>query len=280
MSDKTGIQYLDATWNPITGCTHAASPGCDHCWAREWHNRWRAAYQKGQTKAEQYAKPFSEIQFWPDRLDQPLHWRKPRDIGVCFGADWMHDGVSVDDIYRIFRVTEMAEQHRFFTLTKRSKRLLKLFATSPALPNVFHGVTVCNQAEMWKAEELLKVPGNLWVSFEPLLFSIDARPLLASGRISLVVIGCESGPNRRLCRLEWILDIVRQCRAASVPCFVKQIPVPMISAGRLREDLELADDPNCNRACSTWDLDCVSNGWRVSHDPAEWPEELRVQEKL
>ena len=87
MSDKTQISYLDAAWNVITGCTHAGSPGCDHCYAKAEHDRRHKAFLAGKKMPPQYAKPFSEIQFHADRLDRPLHWRKARDIGVCFTGE-------------------------------------------------------------------------------------------------------------------------------------------------------------------------------------------------
>jgi protein gp37 len=119
-------------------------------------------------------------------------------------------------------------------------------------PNIYNGLTICNQAETdEKIPQLLKVPGKRWLSIEPMLSAI--RPDLKD--IDFVVVGCETGPKRRPCKLEWVQSLVDQCKAAGVLCYVKQIPVLRMVKG--------------------------SKGTRwidsVSHNPEEWPESLRVR---
>ena len=323
---STGINYLDETWNPITGCSHSGSPGCDHCWARMLHNKRHEAYRRGAKLPKQYAKPFCKIQLLPERLDQPLHWRKPRDIGVVFMGDWMHPQVHLKSVGQIWNVMLNTSRHRYFTLTKRPDRLVawtRAASRTTTWPvgeiwpdHVFHGLTVCNQPEAdEKIPELLKVPGKHWISLEPMLGAVDIEPALPSVRcdgcggygdhvgytheilhhisdrfpeycgkyvetagIDWVALGVESGPNRRYVSIGDMISVVEQCKAANVPCFVKQVPVPAVpksqflSAGLLACIVDGGDIP-------TWDEACAEHGWRVSHDMNEWPEELQVREK-
>ena len=193
----TGINYLDETWNPVTGCTHAGSPGCDNCWARELHERRHKAYRHRekvyggsgiadfQTIPAQYAKPFSEIQFHKKRFDQPLRWRKPRVIGVCFGGDLLHDDVPTREIWRVFSAMRIAPQHTYLVLTKRPERMrgvvreMLMASSKDPDPNVWLGVTVCNQQEADEKipilMELAAMGWHVWVSYEPALGGIGLK---------------------------------------------------------------------------------------------------------
>jgi protein gp37 len=209
------------------------------------------AYLAGKKMPEQYAKPFNVVQFFPDRLEQPLHWKKPRRIGVCFTGDWMDDQVKPEWFNKIWVTMMDCERrklgHQFFTLTKQAKNLSKIRPQVP-MENLYNGVSITDQYDMWMVEELLKVPGKHWISWEPALGPVDfsaffgmfigdpgfIRTIYNAG-INLVIIGCESGPRRRPCKIEWMIDVVHQCQAAGVPVFVKQVEID----GKVCHDINL-----------------------------------------
>ena len=115
MGDKTGIEWTDATWNPVTGCDKV-SPGCDHCYAETFAERWRG------TEGHYFENGF-DVQLRPDKLDMPLRWTKPRKVFVNSMSDLFHDKVSDEYIARVFAVMALAEQHTFQLLTKRHGRM-------------------------------------------------------------------------------------------------------------------------------------------------------------
>lgn len=243
----TGINYLDETWNPVTGCS---GKGCKaHCWAREMAKRFPAIHgtkpnwlmkRESCFSDQVYAVrdgdkpiPFSAVQFHPDRLGKPLHWRKPRRIGVCFMGDWMDDQVKCAWIDQILEVIAACPQHQFFSLTKQPQNLEKKIyghcPESPArelgggdyLPNLYNGVSITDQEDAYmKESDLISIPGKHWLSIEPM---IGVIPFLLLKSIHWVVVGCESGPKRRPMPLEWAYSVVEQCQAAGVPVWVKQI---------------------------------------------------------
>ncbi|MBY9081021.1 phage Gp37/Gp68 family protein [Paenibacillus sp. HN-1] len=211
MGDKTKIEWTDATWNPIVGCSKV-SEGCRNCYAFDLHGQRHTAKQAGKQLPEQYAKPFSEIQLFPDRLDQPLRWRRPRRIFVNSMSDLFHPDVPDEYIDEVFEVMAMCQNHTFQVLTKRPARMLEWFNTvrsrrpiqgqgvctggspfcmgayckthdasvgycgSPwPLPNVWLGVTVENQqAADERIPLLLQTPAAVrFLSCEPLLGSVD-----------------------------------------------------------------------------------------------------------
>jgi protein gp37 len=122
MSDKTGIEWTDATWNPVTGCTEV-SPGCDHCYAKTFAERWRG------TEGHYFEHGF-DVQLRPDKLDQPLRWKKPRKIFVNSMSDLFHDSVPDDYIAQVFAIMAMASQHTFQVLTKRHARMRSLLSST------------------------------------------------------------------------------------------------------------------------------------------------------
>jgi protein gp37 len=128
MSDKTGIEWTDATWNPVTGCTEV-SPGCDHCYAKTFAERWRG------TPGHYFERGF-DVQLRPDKLDQPLRWRKPRKIFVNSMSDLFHDAVPDDYIARVFAVMAYSYWHTFQILTKRHGRMRSLLS-SPEFIELF-----------------------------------------------------------------------------------------------------------------------------------------------
>lgn len=252
----TGINYLDETWNPVTGCS---GKGCKaKCWARDTVNRFPHIHDEHCGLGYISRAPFNRVQFHPSRLDKPLHWRKPRRIGVCFLADWMDDQVKgqwIDDIYTVMMECERRGfGHQFFTLTKQTERLSRAIQPIKPLNNLWNGVSITDQDDDWMIAELLKIPGKHWLSIEPMLGPINyflnyvnrngsiGKTILSS--VDWVVIGCESGAKRRPCQIEWVESVVEQCRAAGVPVWVKQLDI----------------------------------GGKVIHDINKFPEHLRIRE--
>ena len=267
----TNISWTNAVWNPVTGCTKV-SPGCKNCYAEAMTERF---YGKNS---------FENIVLHPDRLDTPLHWKKPRMIFVNSMSDLFHENIPFEFIDRVFAVMALCPQHTFQILTKRPERMREYMSagtftfeaamyslTSPRvmddfvwpLPNVWLGVSVENQKY---ADEriplLLQTPAAIrFVSAEPLLGEIRlvakttfppsggiedwlrfianpyAKEIWVEEMVSKiqwssfdvhfrtvdwVIVGGESGANRRECNPEWIQSIADQCRDAGVACFVKQ----------------------------------------------------------
>lgn len=127
MSATTGIQWTDATWNPVVGCERV-SPGCAHCYAKQIHDMRHKAHGEGKQIAAQYAQPFEVVQLKPERLRQPLSWRKPKKVFVNSVADLFHDDVPDVYIDRVFAVMALAPRHTFQVLTKRAERMRSYMA--------------------------------------------------------------------------------------------------------------------------------------------------------
>ncbi len=211
MSATSKIEWTDATWNPVTGCTQI-SPGCAHCYAKTFAERFRGV------PGHPY-EPGFDLTLRPERLEQPLRWQKPRMIFVNSMSDLFHDGVSDDYIASVFRVMEEASHHVFQVLTKRSERVARL---APALPwpgNVWMGVSVENQRWTSRINDVRKVPAVVrFLSCEPLLGPLD----LNLDTIDWVIVGGESGPRARPMQLDWARSVRDQCLDADVPFFFKQ----------------------------------------------------------
>jgi protein gp37 len=261
MSSKTGIEWTDATWNPITGCT-AISPGCAHCYAKAMAKRLQA---QGQAR---YRDGFA-VKFHQEALKEPLHWTRPRRVFVCSMGDLFHGRVTDRVIDHVFCVMALARQHTFQVLTKRPERMrnyieakaksskwLEVEALSLGfttrfvgldgrdyglvpwpLPNVWVGVTAENQAA---ADErvplLLETPAAVrFVSCEPLLGPVNLRSipetvcqlgkavtwLSPAGELDWVICGSETGGGARPMDLDWARDLRDQCVEAEVPFFYK-----------------------------------------------------------
>lgn len=258
--------HIPETWNFIGGCA-PVSPGCENCWAaRMAATRLKTHQQyKGLTEIVDGTPRWTgKLRFHDEELiRKPLHWMKPRAIFVSSMSDLFHKDVETTLIYDAFRTMEICRKHTFFLLTKRPKRMRSLMngvVTARAVEHRKHiwpGVTVESSDYLGRIEELLEIPAAVrWVSIEPLLSEIDMGPWLSgwSGQksglpeplsgalealadipaLDWVVVGCESGPNRRPCKLEWVESIVEQCKAAGVPVFVKQLDIN----GRVEKDIE------------------------------------------
>jgi len=303
------ISWCKETWNFIGGCTPIAE-GCRNCCAArqaQWlvnmgNKKYAGLVKKG--------KWTGEVRLFPELLDQPLHWREPRAIFPAFMSDLFHEDVPFEFIGQVFAFMMGARQHKYIILTKRIKRAAEFFEwfkqktklTSGAWKHLYLGVSISTQQD---ADELipilLQIPAaHHIVSVEPMLERIDASKYLPPSQakqitsmigregftgksklnsfipnrsISACLIGCESGPKRRPCKLEWVKDLVEQCTSAGVSVHVKQLPMPYC-----RKEYRgkwIGGAPSIEM------IDELSKGRTyVSHDPAEWPEKVRQRDLI
>lgn len=212
MSTATSIEWTEATWNPVTGCTKL-SAGCEHCYAERMARRLKAMGQAN------YSNGFA-VTMHPNSLGIPLGWRKPRMVFVNSMSDVFHEDVTDDFIVRIFETMKAAKQHRFQLLTKRPERLADLPEDLEWPSNVWLGVTV-ERADYMERLELLRgsKAAVKFLSLEPLLGPLGTVDL--SG-IDWVIVGGESGPGARSMDPEWVRGLRDQCVAQQVPFFFKQ----------------------------------------------------------
>lgn len=212
MAQATAIEWTEATWNPVRGCTKV-SPGCKHCYAQTFAERWRGI------PGHPYEQGF-DLRLVPEKLEEPLSWTRPRRIFVNSMSDLFHERVPEDFIRRVFEVMEEATWHTFQILTKRSARVRELAPRLPWPPNVWQGVSVENARYTVRIDDLQQVPAAVrFLSVEPLLGPIPSLPL---DGISWVIVGGESGPKHRPLDPAWVREIRDQCVAARVPFFFKQ----------------------------------------------------------
>ena len=212
VGDQTAIEWTDATWNPVTGCTKISS-GCKNCYAE------RLAFRLQAMGNARYRNGF-ELTLHPDQLTLPLRWREPRRIFVNSMSDLFHDDVPEEFIRRAFDIMREAHWHVFQVLTKRAARLAELARRLPWPSNVWQGVSVENARYTSRVAYLVKVPAAVrFLSVEPLLGPIPELPL---DGIDWVIVGGESGPGHRPMRPEWVRAIRDQCDAARVAFFFKQ----------------------------------------------------------
>ena len=234
MSDKSTIEWTDATWNPVTGCTKI-SAGCANCYAERFAERWRGiqghAYEQG-----------FDLKLWPERLKIPHGWRKPRKIFVNSMSDLFHDDVPREYIKDVFQTMALCPRHTFQVLTKRAARLWILRDELDWPDNVWAGVSVENAAARKRILFLRDVPAAVkFLSCEPLLGPL---PNMYLEGIDWVIVGGESGPKARPIKIEWVRDIMDQCRAAGIPFFFKQWGgTRPKSNGRLLDGREYSEFP-------------------------------------
>ena len=279
----TKIQWTDETWNPLRGCSRV-SEGCRNCYAEKMAARFDGpglAYA-GLTKDRKWN---GRVTFIADKLDQPLHWKKPRRIFVNSMSDLFHENVPDEWIDRIFAVMALSPQHVFQVLTKRPDRMCKYLQLKRyPLPNVWLGVSVEDQETADRRIPILldTQAAIRWVSYEPALGPVDlthitvetrwaqksfdalesdsvAEPNANATSLDWVVVGGESGPGARPCDLEWVRHVVQQCKNAGVPCFVKQLGAKLYDSYQPPFLDPIVKD-------------------RKGGDPSEWPEDLRVRE--
>jgi protein gp37 len=212
MAGPSRIEWTEASWNPVTGCTKA-SPGCFNCYAERMAKRLQAMGQPN------YRDGF-RVALHPAVLDAPLNWSRSQLIFVNSMSDLFHEDVPLDFIQKVFTVMSRARQHNFQVLTKRSERLDALAKKLPWPSNVWIGVSVESADYAYRIEHLRHVPARTrFVSFEPLL--ADAGKLDLTD-IHWAIVGGESGPGARPMQPEWAIAIRDQCVQQSVPFFFKQ----------------------------------------------------------
>lgn len=214
MANRTGISYLTRTWN-VTSGRSPVGDGCDHCWAANWHKRFRGG-------------DFS-VKMYPEKLGDPFRWRKPRIVGVSFMGDLFHDQVPDEYIFRVCDTIANAPHHHYLLLTKRWERMARM--VQPMLRHlrangdpVWWGFTAWDndsaKAVAKIAESCFLQSDHVWLSLEPLLGPVDLGADI--GFFNWVVASCESGANRRPARGEWFDDIRAECKQAGVPFYLKQ----------------------------------------------------------
>lgn len=212
MADRSAIEWTEATWNPVTGC-HQISPGCAHCYAKTFAERWRGV------PGHPYEQGF-DLRLWPERLEQPLRWKRPRVIFVNSMSDLFHEDIPFEYIEQVFEVMVRAEHHTFQVLTKRHDRLAELAPLLPWPANVWMGVSIENRRFVHRADRLREVPSAVrFISAEPLLGQLTELDL--SG-IDWLIAGGESGHRHRPPNEAWITDLRDRCVTAGVAFFFKQ----------------------------------------------------------
>ena len=317
----SNIEWTDTTWNPVVGCT-PVSPGCLNCYAAQLAGTrlanipsQRESYA-GLTVLRDGRQVFNgSVRCLPERLAEPLKWRKPRMVFVNSMSDLFHEAVPFEFIDRVFAVMALCPQHTFQVLTKRPERMAEYMtdigthervqiAAQPyckgrefdlrtwPLPNVWLGTSVEDQARAdLRIPHLLRCPAAVrFLSCEPLLGPVDLSAFFGGKYVGLpgdvvhpnynfgihwCIIGGESGPNARPCDVAWIRSIVRRCRDAGVPVFVKQL-------GAWPRELSAGNPP----APMPWVWDDGGEQierWykprdRKGGEPSEWPEDLRVRQ--
>src|SRR5207302_7904853 len=202
MSDKSAIEWTDATWNPVTGCTQI-SPGCDHCYALTLAERFRGV------SGHPYEQGF-DLKLWPERLNLPLTWKTPRRIFVNSMSDLFHGDVPDAYIRAVFDLMAKADWHVFQVLTKRPKRMAELAPTLQWPVHIWAGTSVELDGYTWRSNSYLRrVPATVrFVSAEPLLGPL---PSLQLDHLNWLITGGESGLGNRPCNPDWVRDLRDRC---------------------------------------------------------------------
>lgn len=217
MSTNSRIEWTDATWNPVRGCTKI-SPGCKHCYAETFAERFRGV------RGHPYEQGF-DLRLIPEKLSEPLSWKVPRSVFVNSMSDLFQDGVPDEFILDVARVMELATWHTFQVLTKRSERMRDLLRTrlrfAASRTNIWWGVSVEDRRHgVPRITDLLAAPARVrFLSIEPLLEDVGTLDLKG---IHWAIVGGESGPGARLVERGWVVSVRDQCRRAGIPFFFKQ----------------------------------------------------------
>jgi protein gp37 len=217
MSEHSHIEWTDATWNPVRGCTKI-TPGCDHCYAETFAERFRGV------PGHPYEQGF-DLRLVPGKLAEPLRWKAPKMVFVNSMSDLFHKDVPEDYVEQVCRVMERANWHTYQVLTKRSSRMRDMLRSrlrfASELANVWWGVSVEDKMHgLLRIEHLRQAPAVVrFLSIEPLLEDLGEINLEG---IHWVIVGGESGHGARPLREDWVISIRDQCVRAGVPFFFKQ----------------------------------------------------------
>jgi len=299
MSDSSKIEWTDASWNPVTGCTKV-SPGCDHCYAETFAERWRGV------PGHHFETGF-DVTLRPERLEQPRAWKKPRRIFVNSMSDVFHEAVPDDFILSMFAIMAVTPQHRYQVLTKRHGRMRSLLSRPKfsqdikdllwqldggiawrrhhwPLPNVWLGVSVEDQKRAdLRIPALLDTPAAVrFISAEPLLGPVSLWHLIdAKGSgvgeprvLDWIIAGGESGPGARPCDLNWLRALRDQCEWSGSAFFLKQLGKRLgreVGAGpkggdwdAWPEDLRVREFPEGADEANMWHRIAMRGGRRAS----------------
>jgi protein gp37 len=217
MSENSAIEWTDATWNPVRGCTKI-SPGCKHCYAETFAERFRGV------PGHPYEYGF-DLRLVPEKLAQPLKWGTPKKVFVNSMSDLFHEAVPDSYIQQVVRVMEITDWHTYQVLTKRDDRLRDMLcgplASASELDHIWWGVSVENRKQgLPRIDSLRRAPATVrFLSIEPLLEDLGTINLAG---IDWVIVGGESGWGARPMDPSWVTSIQEQCEAEGVPFFFKQ----------------------------------------------------------
>lgn len=225
MAQSSEIEWTDATWNPVTGCTKIG-PGCDNCYASRFAERWRGL------PGHPYEQGF-DLRLWPQRVEQPLKWRKPRLIFVNSMSDLFHKNIPAGFVDAVFNTMERADQHIYQVLTKRSSLMRKYVNTryaDKAVPeHIWLGVSIEDRQHTNRLDHLRQTNASIrFISFEPLLGPIGRVKL---DGIAWAIVGGESGPKARTMDPDWARELRDQCLSQDVAFFFKQWGGPRPKSG-------------------------------------------------
>ena len=212
MALQSSIEWTEATWNPVTGCSKI-SPGCKHCYAERMAHRLQAI-------GHPHYRDGFKVTLHEDALGLPLRWKRPQSIFVNSMSDLYHRDVPFSFIAKVFDVMHQAHWHRYQILTKRAERLAELNDKLPWATNIWQGVTVEHPDCVNRIDLLRETDAHIkFLSLEPLLAPM---PRLKLRGINWVIVGGESGPGARPMPADWVTDIRDQCRKAGVAFYFKQ----------------------------------------------------------
>jgi len=217
MSDKSTIEWTDATWNPVRGCTKI-SPGCIHCYAETFAERFRGV------KGHPYERGF-DLRIVPEKLAEPAKWASKKQVFVNSMSDLFHKDIPDSYVEKTCRVMQQVDWHVYQILTKRSERLRDLLSEklqwAAECQHIIWGVSVENRKYgLPRIDHLRQTPAHLrFLSIEPLLEDLGGLDLTG---IDWVIVGGESGHGARAMEESWVLSVRDQCMAANVPFFFKQ----------------------------------------------------------
>jgi protein gp37 len=251
VSQKSDIEWTDATWNPVAGCSKV-SPGCAHCYAE------RLSLRFGHSKTPWTPANASEnVVLHEPRLLIPLSWREPKMIFVNSMSDLFHELVPDEFIARVFETMKRADHHTYQVLTKRPERMRDWFRTDLGRPwagepmrHLWLGTSIELNRWVHRADALRETPAAIrFISAEPLLGPLDDLDLRG---IDWLIVGGESGSNHRPMDLDWARDIRDRCQAAGTSFFFKQLGTTLAKAANSRD--------------------------RKGVHPDDWPADLRLRE--
>jgi protein gp37 len=212
MAEHTTIEWTDATWNPVRGCTKI-SPGCKNCYAERFAERFRGV------RGHPFEQGF-DLRLVPGKIGEPLRWKTPQRIFVNSMSDLFHDEVPLEYIKDVFDVMNRADWHQYQVLTKRAERLEELSRELPWAPHIWMGVSVENKDYLWRMHHLRRTKAHIkFLSIEPLIGPLGKINLHG---IDWVIAGGESGPHARPMEAAWVRDVRDQCVRAGVSFFFKQ----------------------------------------------------------